>query len=46
MKRTLIGAAVLALGLTGIGASFAGTEDGQGARPYRAAPALLSTLTR
>ena len=32
MKRTLIGAAVLALGLTGLSTSFAGTDDGQGAQ--------------
>ena len=32
MKRTLIGATVLALGLAGMGSSFAGTDDGQGAQ--------------
>jgi hypothetical protein len=32
VKRTLIGAAVIALGLSGMATSFAGTDDGQGAQ--------------
>jgi hypothetical protein len=32
VKRTIIGAAVLALGLAGLGTSYAGTADGQGAQ--------------
>jgi hypothetical protein len=32
VKRTIIGTAVLALGLAGLGTSYAGTDDGQGAQ--------------
>ncbi|MCW2571444.1 MAG: hypothetical protein JWO88_1502 [Frankiales bacterium] len=38
MKRTIIGAAVLALGLAGLGTSYAGTDDGQGAQKRALVP--------